>query len=310
MLSRRHIRVKVMQALYGADSQDTLSVQSLEKSLDKNINRLYEAYLYLLSFLTELGNFAQQYDEEQRARYIAGDAEAQRQNIRFFQNPLLQRVMHSEMLAEEFGKYHVSWKGDDALLRRVFLDLKSQEIYKEFTQFGDTNPVLNQEILIFILRHYAQNMPSMQSHLEEEFVNWPDDKKIVIQMAGRTIQNLAASANDKEALQPLSINSEDIFEFAHELLKFTLKDSQKIDDVLAPRLSGFDKHQIAKIDMIILRMATAEFLHFPAIPGKVTINEYIELSKNYSTPQSKKFVNGVLDTVLKTLKNSGEIIKN
>jgi N utilization substance protein B len=302
MLSRRHIRVKVLQALYGYYSEggENTNTAQLTRALDKNISKLYDLYLYLLLFVEELGNFVAQYEEEVKSRYIPNEAELTSSG-KLSQNPVLQKLMQSDIFHKALSKNAVQWQGDSDILRRIFLDLKNQEAYKDFIQMGAQNPVLEQEVLIFIIKHYTANLSSFQQHLEEQFYNWLDDKKIAIQMAVKTIQQIASGETQDNFLLPISDNEEDIYEYAHQLMKLTIKENKKLEEIISSKISKWEPHQIALIDGIILKMAVCEFLHFPSIPPKVTINEYIELAKNYSTPQSKKFVNGVLDAILKEL---------
>jgi N utilization substance protein B len=312
MLSRRHIRIKVMQALYMYynDGQGNLSTPQLNRLLEKNINRLYELYLYLLLFLEEMGQFVLHYDEEVKSRYVQQNEKDTRSGLKLYNNSIIQKLLKSEMFHKTLERYHVAWNADKDILRRIFLDLKNQDIYKEFLQFSEANPVLEQEVLLFLLKHYTANHPVFAQHLEEEFYNWLDDKKIVLQMAAKTVQSLAAGkADDESFLVPLSYNDDDNYEFARELTKSTIEQDAKLDEIISNRISKWEPHQVAVIDNIILKMAVSEFLNFPSIPVKVTINEYIELAKNYSTPQSKKFINGVLDAIVKDLKKEGTVVK-
>jgi transcription antitermination protein NusB len=311
MLSRRHIRVKVMQALYMYynDKQGSTSLAQVVKALDKNISKLYELYLYLLLFLEEFGNFIFEYDEEVKSRYIQNEKESV-QSLKFYNNPILQSLISSEELEKAAKKYHVVWNGDKDILRRIFLDLKNQEIYRDYLASHENNPGLNYEVLNFVLRHYSTHLPLFQQHIEEEYYNWYDDKKVALQMAGKTLQTLATKTDDSSFLVPLSKNDDENYTYAEELLKKTITEDEKIDKLIATRITKWEPHMVAMIDNIILKMAVCEFLNFPSIPSKVSINEYIELAKNYSTPQSKKFVNGVLDAILQELKKEGKLLKS
>lgn len=309
MLNRRHIRIKVMQALYMYynDGQEK-NIAAAEKSLEKSIEKLYELYLYLLVFLEELGHYALQYEDTVKSRYVTSATDT-RSSLKLFENSIIKKISESDYFHKATKKYHVLWQADDDLLRKIFLDLKNQDIYNEYVQFSAENKVLEQEVLLFILKQYTSNFSLMVQHLEEQYYNWLDDKKIAMQMANRTVQLLASGDSNEAFLLPLSLNDDDNFEYASELLKKTVKEDANIDNLLKTRIAKWEPHQIAMIDHILLKMAACEFLYFPSIPAKVTINEYIELAKNYSTPQSKKFINGVLDAILKGLQKDGVMIK-
>ncbi|MDZ4839203.1 MAG: transcription antitermination factor NusB [Bacteroidota bacterium] len=294
-----------------SDGAEQENPAPLVRELEKNISRLYEAYLYLLKFLEELSDFANQYDDEQRSRYIPIERDL-KANLRFFHNPILQKLVQNKHFHTACEKYKVVWnsEGENSMLRKIYFDFKNQEVYKEYAQFADENSLLNQDILVFALKHYSTNMALFSQHLEEEYTNWPDDKKIVLQMAIKTVQSIGSDLENEDILQPLSNDDDEILDFAKNLLKKTLSNQVALDLLIHPKTQKWEDNHIAKIDKIILRMAICEFLHFPSIPAKVSINEYIELSKNYSTPQSKKFINGVLDSILKDLKANGTIVKN
>jgi N utilization substance protein B len=310
MLSRRHIRVKVMQALYMyySEGEDRQSPAQMTKALDKNITQLYDLYLYLLLFLDALGHFVERYEEEVKGRYVASEEEMASAK-RLHQNTVLRRIMDSELLHKTAKRHVVAWQGDEDILRRVFLDLKNHEEYKTFVQFSADNKVLEQEILIFILKQYTAHLSILQQHLEEQYYNWLDDRKIALQMATKSIQLLATDATVDSFLQSLDTKTDENYQYARELMEKTINENDRLQEVISGKISKWEPHQVALIDGIILKMAVCEFLYFPAIPHKVSINEYIELAKNYSTPQSKKFVNGVLDAILRDLSKEKSFIK-
>jgi N utilization substance protein B len=310
MLSRRHIRVKVLQALYMYHSgiSDANDLRVLKKATDKSISQLYDLYLYLLLFLEELGNYAQKYEEELKGRYLPNDKEI-RLSRKLFTNPILQKLAESPAFNKVIEKNKIQWQGENDLLRKIFLDLKNQENYQDYVQLADSNPALNSEILSFILKQYSTHFSLFTQHLEEAFINWHDDRKIVMQMLTKTLQTLAVSGQNDDYLSPLSLNDDENYEYAQDLLVKCIEHDSELESIINPRIGKWEPHQIAVIDRIILKMAVCEFLYFPSIPAKVSINEYIELAKSYSTPQSKKFINGVLDTIQKELKKEGILIK-
>jgi transcription antitermination protein NusB len=217
--------------------------------------------------------------------------------------------MHSELFHKTLQKNKVTWQADDDMLRRMYQDLKNQEVFREYLLRNEENQALDAEILIFILKNYTANMGNLQQHLEEFYANWPDDKKIAMQMAVRSIQVLA-SGDENGFILPISQNPEENAEYARNLLDMTIKQNDTIEPIIKTKIDKWEPHHIAVIDLIILKMAVAEFLYFPTIPVTVTINEYVELAKIYSTPQSKKFVNGVLDAIQKELVANGNMHKN
>ncbi len=298
-----------MQALYVFynDREDNLSASKVLKVLDKNIDKLYELYLYLLLMLKELGDFMIHYDEEIKSRYIQNDRDV-KNSLKFINNPVLKALQNSPEFEKALKDNHVHWNGDTDILRKIFLDLKNQEIYKDYLMTPEENPGVNYELLTFILRHYTTNFPVVQQHLEEEYYNWLDDRKIAKQMAGKTLQAIALASEEKISLMPQSHREDENYIFAQELVKKTIAEDESLEKIIRAKTEHWEQHQVAMIDMIIIKMAVCEFIYFPTIPPKVSINEYIELAKTYSTPQSKKFVNGVLDAILKDLNKEGKAL--
>jgi N utilization substance protein B len=308
MLSRRHVRIKVMQALYSYQNEGEKNLDQLGRQLERNVTKLYDLYLYLLLFLEELGNYMVSYDEQVKARYVR-EEDDQKAIHKLFNNPILQKLMNSDSFHNTAAKYKVQWNGDEDILRRIYLDLKNQEAYTDFVKAQADDELANREVLIFILKQYTSTLSIFQQHIEEQFINWADDKKIAIQMAQKTVQVLSTDS-PVDFLLPVGHNSEELYEYADQLLKKTIEQDEKLKEIISSKITKWEPHMVAVIDYIILKMAISEFLNFPSIPSTVTINEYIELAKSYSTPQSKKFINGVLDAVQKDLRKEGILIKN
>ena len=298
-----------MQALYVYynDREDNLSASKVLKVLDKNIDKLYELYLYLLLMLKELGDFMIHYDEEIKSRYIQNEKDV-KSSLKFLNNPVLKALQDSTEFEKALKDNHVSWNGDADILRKIFLDLKNQDPYKDYIMTPEETPGVNYELLTFILRHYTTNFPVVQQHLEEEYYNWLDDRKIAKQMASKTLQAIALAPEEKISLMPQSHREDENYIFAQELVKKTIAEDESLEKIIRAKTEHWEQHQVAMIDMIIIKMAVCEFIYFPTIPPKVSINEYIELAKTYSTPQSKKFVNGVLDAILKDLNKEGKAL--
>lgn len=326
MLSRRHIRVKVMQALYSYYAGDQHPQPCiLEKNMQRSLTQLYDLYLYLMVFLQELGHFCKIYDEEVRARHLASPDVAH--HLRFYNNPLLQRIVHSDQLDTEASRNNAEFQGDVDMLRRLFLNLKNSEEYRDYIASAQPNKFENEGILTYILKHYPLENNILSHHLEEQFINWYDDRKIAVNMAVKTVKQMNSQEPpeqqyDEEGepvenkpqqgdiLMPLADDPEEHFTFAAELLHKTIEDKEELEGLIKSKITKWEPNQVARIDIILLSMALCEFLHFPSIPTKVTINEYIELAKNYSTPKSKKFINGVLDNLLAQLQQEGRIRKS
>lgn len=310
MLNRRHTRIKVMQSLYAYYcADDSLTRPEIEKELKNSLNRLYDLYLYLLLFVRELISFVEFYDDEVKARLIPSSRE-KNLNLPLYENKIAEALLRSDYLEKSFTAHKLVWNSDDNdMLRKIFQDMKNKEVYQDFIRSGEAKGIDIVEILTFVLKHYPENSSLLEQHLEEKFINWYDDYKIAVQMAIKTFRQIQDHADIGEFLQPFT-KDVDIEEFALNLLRKTLDNEEYLSELITPKIEKWEPSRVALIDIVILKLGLAEFLYFQNIPVKVTINECIELAKNYSTPNSRKFINGVLDNVLAELREGGKIQKS
>ena len=310
MLSRRHVRVKVLQALYAyANSGDTANQEQVKKQMIHNIYQLYDLYLYLLLFLKEFGLFVAKYDEENKAPYLP-NLQSRGHILRLHDNPIMQALINSRTLAGKLDWKQVAWQGDNDLLRKLFYDLKNTDYYQDYIHSDEEQVYEDAEMLKHILKHYTEQFSLISQHMEEFHLNWHDDKKIARQMVIKTINNLASDPNQDNLLVALSTNEDDNLNFARELYTKGVEEAEHLEAKIHGKTGKFEPSQLALVDFNILKMGAAEFLYFSSIPTRVTMNEYIEIAKNYSSPQSKKFVNGVLDNMRKEMESQGEVLKS
>lgn len=311
MLNRRHIRVKVMQSLYSYWSSDgTLDKDEVERDLNKNLEELFNLYLYILLFLRELACFVDRYDDEVKSRVIPLAKEINI-NSRFYQNPIISCILENSILTETLEKHKQIWDPEDNnILRKVFLDLKNNEVYKEYIHTKNEKQLDDFSTLIYITKHYPFNFTLLDQHFEDKFLNWFDDGHIAVHMVTKTLNQIVENPDNENFILPLYANKKDSYEFAINLFRKTIEGNDYFEELINSKIEKWEPSRIMIIDRIILRMGLCEFINFPSIPVKVTINEYIELAKNYSTPNSKKFINGVLDNILSDLKKEDNIRKS
>ncbi|MFC2114696.1 transcription antitermination factor NusB [Bacteroidota bacterium] len=310
MLNRRHIRIKVMQAIYIYwNSAGDKTEYQVEQEMMKSIYKLYDLYLYLLLFVKELTFFTEKYDSEVRATKISSAREI-KMNQLFYSNKLIEKLNSSVTLEKELSQRKLIWDTEDvSLLRKVFLDLKNTEIYKEFINQEEPTDEVTLELFAFILKQYTVNFALLDQFLEEKFFNWLDDSKLSVQMAIKTFKNILSDSENDDILLPLSQDDDVSIEFAKELFNIAIREHVTLDKLIVSKIDKWEPSRIPLVDHIILQMGITEFMHFQSIPVKVTINECIELAKYYSTPNSKKFINGVLDNILTDLEKENKINK-
>lgn len=272
-----------------------MSVSELQKIFDNQVERMEKLYLYYLAFIKEIDHQGLVYDQEVRNKYVEASRNAT-EHLRLRENPIIRAIADSPELEEQLEKFNVLFnhEADDNLVQKVFYDLKNSEFYSDYLKLV-SQPGQHEELVLYIFKHYSENFQLFEQHFEEEFTNFLDDKKLVSSMLKKTIQNIM---NGKEPFLIEFIQDwENTIGFGHELIEKVVTHNADLGEKVTQKILKWEPGQVAVLDTIILKMGIAEFMYFESIPSTVTINEYVELAKNYSPPNSKKFINGVLDAV-------------
>lgn len=302
MISRRNIRVKVMQTLYTVFAlENEIKPGEPKKLLQQHFNQTRSLLVYLLYFLTEVPRYAEK-DAHQRAGKHLPNAADLNVNIKIAGNEVLWKMLDDIKLKEQIKIDNPALKIDNDLLRKIYLNLADTPEYKTYTAHSGRDKSEEKKILEFILNDLLLANELFISHLEENFSNWDDDGEMIVQLIMGYIQ------------KPGSITFTDLLgkekeQFAQTLLETVLEKNEYLQTLIVPKLKNWDPERIAHLDMIMMKMGVAEFLYFETIPPKVTINEYIDLAKDYSTAQSGQFVNGILDNIHKELTQDGKMAK-
>jgi transcription antitermination protein NusB len=294
MISRRNIRVKVMQTLYVLDSQETLPpAQDAVKLLQKHFDLSSELFIYMIHLVTETARYAET-DSRNRASKHLPSTEDLNVNTKIAGNELLWTILELPTYKAAVAAHKPHLTADQELVRKWYQDLTETAEYKDYILVQGRDKKSEKEILEHILNNILLPNETFQAHIEEHFTNWDDDVDMILQLLQSFLQ------------KPQSFNLQDMlgkekWEFAKNLLQTVLEKREVAMDFIKPKLKNWDPERIALLDMILMQMGVCEFLYFETIPPKVTINEYIDLAKEYSTPQSGQFVNGILDNIHKDL---------
>jgi len=301
MISRRNIRVKVMQLLYMMDASETNAIKNPVSELQKQFDKSKELFVYLLYFLTEVARYAEADARHRAAKNLPSSADLN-VNIKLAGNELLWQILESPSFIKSVEQDKPEQLLDRDLLKKVYNNLTETDEYKAYIAEQGRNKNQEKDIIRFIFTGLMLPNEDFISHLEELFNNWDDDAEMMDQLMLNYLQK-PASYN----LIPMI--SDDKWQFARSLLVTVTDKKEYLLDLIKPKLKNWDADRIAVLDMIIMQMGIVEFLYFETIPTKVTINEYIDLAKEYSTPQSGQFVNGILDNIHKDLLAEGKIDK-
>ena len=302
MISRRNIRVKVMQTLYALESgsPDGISL-SPEKLLTSKFLQTRNLFTYIIYFISEVARYAEK-DAHIKGNKHLPTAEDLSVNTKISGNELPWLTFENNSFHQVVKDAHLEHITDVELVKKMYQQLVQSEEYKDYISISARTKKNEKKILEYILNHILLPNEEFCSHIEEHFINWDDDAE-QMQILATNYFNKPNGCNFNEIL------GEEKKDFAFSLLK-TVKDKEEINlSMIKEKLKNWDADRIAALDMIMLHMGLCEMLYFETIPTRVTINEYIDLAKAYSTPQSGQFVNGLLDTLNKELSSQNKIHK-
>lgn len=295
MLNRRHLRVKVLQSLYAYFQSHGKGLEEGERELLHGIEKIYDMYLYQLTLLAELLTQEERIQEENRAKRLPSPEDLD-PNMGFLENRCLQMIAGDETLASKAKKRGVRWRENRELVRKELQRIKQQRYFREYLESRDGEWETDVRFVIRMIKKSILPSEALHSFYEEKSIYWIDDWELVNMMLVRTLKQ-SAEKGEHLLLMGLYKDPGDKA-FARALFHKTILNHEDFNGVISAKTKNWDIERIALMDMIIMEMALAEILKFPEIPVKVSLNEYIELSKIYSTPKSKVFVNGVLDKLV------------
>lgn len=302
MISRRNIRVKVMQTLYTLAITDNPSTPGdARKLLQRHFDQTRSLLVYLTWFLTEVTRYAEKDAHQRASKHLPSEADLN-VNTKLAGNEVLWKILEDKSFLEEAGQEKPELYTDKELIRKIYMQLTDTQEYKTYIARAARDKQEEKKMTEFILNDLMLANELFISHIEENFSNWDDDGEMVVQLLAGYLQK-PGSLDFKKML------SDDKAAFAKDLLQTVLEKSEHLEALIIPKLKNWDPERIAQLDMIMMKMGVAEFLHFETIPPKVTINEYIDLAKEYSTQQSGQFVNGILDNIHKDLVQEGKMQK-
>ncbi|GGG49890.1 N utilization substance protein B [Croceivirga lutea] len=307
MLTRRHIRVKVMQCIYALIQSNDESLQKQEKFLKFSIDNMYTLYLLMLSFLIELHRLAQKHVSSKK--YLSSKEDSYPDKNKFVSNRLLVQLTSNEALKSELSKRKLEhWDINEEYVKVVYKEMTNHKLYKKYMQQEGSDFEADKELVLAIFKDLVAPNDKIYDFFEDERLTWVDDIPIVNTFILKRLRK-ASLENNPNFFTPKLYKDEQDLVYANELLTKTLLTNDKLEKEIEGKTPNWDKDRIAEIDYILLKMAICELLNFSSIPEKVTINEYLEIAKEYSTPKSSIFINGILDKLVKEYKAEGKLQK-
>ncbi len=309
MLTRRHIRVKVMQCIYALVQSKDDSLQKQEKFLRVSIENMYVLYLLILSLLAELHRLAEKHTSHASKKYVATEEDNYPNPEKFVKNRLLLQLVNNEVLKNELSNRKLdNWYMNDEYVKIIHKAVISSDIYKDYMSNEEDSYTDDRNVIIQLFKEIIAPNEKIYDYFEDDKLTWVDDFPIVNTFLVKRLKKAKPDSGDRFFLPALLKDQQDM-DFANELLTKTLLNDAKWEKEIEGKTPNWDNDRIAEIDSIILKMAICELLNFPSIPEKVTLNEYLEIAKEYSTPKSSIFINGVLDKLAKEYKSDGRLQK-
>lgn len=308
MLNRRILRIKVFQALYAYNREEQPVTARYETFLLNSIKRIEEMYLFILNLPVELKYFIENEANPEEIKFFPTKRDIETGNT-FLYNGLINIIQKSEFFNQRHKKVvKQSWSDNKELLRILFNDFKGGKLFQQYLDEPVKDFEAQKRLMHSFFAVYLPETEDFDQYMEELSMHWQDDKKIIYKYLAKTVEDIK-EGSDGDFLVDLTGNWDDDWEFARDLFRKTLNNDSVYLDLIVKKTEKWDSERIATTDLVLMKMALCEMLDFPSIPVKVTINEYLEISKLYSTPKSNSFLNGVLDKIKNELKAENKILK-
>lgn len=307
MISRRIIRTKVLQILYAYYSSEEKSLNKTEKELFICIHKSYDLYHYLMALVTEIADYAEKRIEIKRHKHQPTHEDLHPNN-KFTTNLAIQQLRSNRQLNTYLDQKKMSWVNNPELIKELYLMMIESDVYKIYMADSNRSYIGDRKFIEKLFNKVILLAEDLYIVLEEQSIFWNDDVEFVISMITKTLKRFNEFTDSDHSLMPMYKDNEDL-EFTKKLIRQSIINHDELRELIKVHSKNWDVERIAFMDILIMQMAITEFIYFPSIPTKVSMNEYIELSKFYSTEKSKNFINGILDKTLKDLKNSGKINK-
>ena len=307
MVNRVLIRLKIVQIVYAYYQNGSKNVDSAEKELMFSLSKAYDLYNYLLILMVALTNYAQKRIEAGKAK-LAPTAEELYPNMKFVENKFVAQLSTKKQLLDYVEKQKRSWSNEEEFVKRLFEKIVNSDIYKEYMASKDASYEEDRELWRKLYKTFIYNNEALDSLLEDQSLYWNDDKEIIDTFVLKTIKRFDENNGADQELLP-EFKDDDDQEFARRLFRRAILNCDYYRHLISENTKNWELDRVAFMDVIIMQCALAEILSFPNIPISVSLNEFVEIAKAYSTNKSGSFVNGTLDGIVKELKKEGKLTK-
>lgn len=307
MINRNLLRVKIIQVLYAFYKGEEKTALMVEKELFYSIEKTYDLYYHLLNLVVLITDHAVSRIESKKNK-LRPSPEDINPNTRFIHNAFAAQLRENVHLKTYLTQHKLSWINHSEVIKELYEEIVACDFYREYMSQESTDYASDKELWRKIFKKVILQNESLDDSIEDQSIFWTDDVEIVVSFIIKTIKRFEYEAGVEQALLPMFKDEEDV-EFAKKLLHGVLHNGKNYREIIDEHAQNWELDRIAFMDILIMEVALSELMNFPTIPINVTLNEYIEIAKNYSTDKSGTFINGVLDKIVGQLKKENKLIK-
>ena len=313
MLNRRILRIKAFKTLYGSVISGNMSLQQAESLLEVSCEATRDLYIYMLGFVSPLTAIARERIEAAKSKFNPTEEESN-PNMKFAENALAVLLDEDADFKKVFAKKKFGWQQYDLVLKKVLTSVMSKDYFAEYMASEERSLAQDCELFTRIFEEELVDSPELEAILEEKSMHWYEDLPYALTWCCKTFKSLAMGEGfsmpplyQSELLKGEGVESDKYF--VRKLLQSSYAGYERFSALVADSVTGWEKDRLFSTDVVLIVMGLAEAANFPTIPVKVTINEYVEIAKHFGTPKSRSFVNGLLDKLVQSLTEDGQIVK-
>ena len=303
MISRRLLRIKALMALYAFNRREDENLAQAETELMFSIGKSYDLYHYLLLLVLEVADIATEKIDQALQKRMPSHEDLNPKK-RFIDNQVISQLRRNIEFKSYISSKKLSWVNNSHIPRLLYSKMIVWEAYEEYMKAENNNYLSDKKFITRLITELFSTSEDLCSNLEEQSIYWNDDMEYISSMVEKTIKKFKADSGEKTLLMPLFRNDEDE-EFVKILFRKAILHSKKCSELIDKNSTNWEVDRIALMDILVMQLAITEILEFPEIPVKVTLNEYIEIAKYYCTSKSSTFVNGILDNIVKEIRDEG-----
>ena len=308
MINRVLIRIKVLQIVFAYYQKGAKDLRVAENELLLSLRRSYDLYHYLLLLIVDVTHMYGRVIEAKRNKYRPTDEELN-PDLRILNNRLAAQIAENEALAAYAKEHGISWADDMDFVKKTLEMILASDVYKDYIKNEDDSYETDKKFWRQVFKRIISNNEFIENYLEDKSIYWNDDVDIIESFVIKTLKRFDEGAGTKQELIPMYNNTNDQY-YVIQLFRQTILRGEEYREIINRHSKNWESERVAHMDLIIMQVALTEIMTFPSIPVSVTLNEYIDTAKYYSTPKSGPFINGVLDSIVEELKKENRLLKN